>query len=61
MNTKEREYTEADRYITAGDLTDDLARFVEEYYCGRVQRCDGGFILTDLNGKTYEVSVKTGA
>ena len=48
----------ANEYITADDLADDLFRFVKEYYCGRAEKRGCGFTLADINGKTYEVSVK---
>ncbi len=58
MGTKEKECLEENKYIAAKDLADDLFRFVEEYYCGKAERCAGGFTLCDINGKTYEVLVK---
>ncbi len=58
MDTKECFCFDEDRYITAADLADDLFGYVGEYYCGQVKKCTGGFILTDINGKVYEVSVK---
>lgn len=32
--------------------------YVEEYYCGEVKKTKKGFVLCDINGKKYEVSVR---
>lgn len=58
MDTKERGRSDENKYMTANDLADDLFRFVEEFYCGTVEKLECGFALCDLNGKVYEVSVK---
>ena len=57
MSTKEYAVSEDEKYITRQDLADDLFLYVKEYYCGAVQKCEGGFVLRDINGKSYRVSV----
>lgn len=57
MEAKEREKSESG-YITAEDLADDLYGYVKEFYCGAAERRQGGFVLRDVNGREYEVSVR---
>ncbi len=44
-------------FMTRQDFADDLFGYVKEYYCGEVRKCEDGFVLCDINGKSYRVSV----
>lgn len=58
MSTKVQNGSEREKFISCADLADDMFGYVEEYYCGEVKKTKKGFVLCDINGKKYEVSVR---
>ena len=57
MSTTVQSHSDTGKFISCGDLADDLFGYVREFYCGDVKKCKNGFVLCDINGKKYEVRV----
>ena len=57
MSTKVQSHSDTGKFISCGDLADDLFGYVRELYCGDVKKRKSGLVLCDINGKKYEVRV----